>query len=516
MTKLQFAVAAVLAITGCVVLARILFPLPSLEGRSNGTANPAASHGLLADRILEQTEKEDGKSGVHPLPDAAAAFAARVILARSAEHAIDVQYYIWHADLTGLLLLQELRLAADRGVRIRLLLDDNGIEDLDSILSQMNGHPNVEIRLYNPFTTRRFKQSGYIYDFFRLNRRMHNKSFTVDGLVTIGGGRNVGDEYFGTGPQPAFMDLDLLAVGAVVPDASHDFAGYWNSSSAFPLELIIEPKSTSSNLLSAALERVSEGPQRAAYEREIEENETVRQLVGGTLPLDWATATLISDPPSKTLGQARENELLIGQLDGLMGEIEHRLDVVSPYFIPGPRGTEYFVSLVKRGVRVRILTNSLEATDVLPVHAGYAKYRKELLENGVELYELRADAGSSMKRSDTGFAGSSSASLHAKSFAVDGKRIYIGSFNFDPRSARLNTEMGMLVDSDELARELHHRFDSEIDAVSYSVVLREDGSLEWRDESGVSVKTYSEDPNSSASARVAVNVLGWLPIEWLL
>lgn len=517
MAVMKFLVAIVAVAAVAIMAARHFYALPLREDVVSGETRQAAEDGELHNALAPLITAHPGRSGLHPLSDAAAAFAARIILARSASQSIDVQYYIWHDDLTGLLLLDELRRAAERGVNIRLLLDDNGIADLDGILSELDDQPNIEVRLYNPFTTRGFKQAGYAFDFFRLNRRMHNKSFTVDGLATIGGGRNVGDEYFGTGLQPNYVDLDLLATGAIVPEISNDFTRYWNSKSAYPLGLIIDRPSDVGGLLSRALEVASQGSQRAEYEDEIKSSDVVSKLASGKLPLEWTNAVLVSDSPDKTLGLAAEDELLVGQLGNVMGEIVERLDVISPYFVPGEEGTKHFISLAERGVRVRILTNSMDATDVLPVHAGYAKYRRRLLDAGVELYELRASKTVSMQKSGTGFAGSSAASLHAKSFAVDGERIYIGSFNFDPRSAYLNTEMGLLVDSEAMAQQMHKGFDAQIREMAYAVTLDESGNIQWAElQDDGSYRTYSEDPNSTAMSRAAVTVIGWLPVQWLL
>lgn len=516
MKTVKLLVSAILVVAVVIIAARILFPLPSQEGRKEGVPASPSPDSVLAERLLPDIKAHPGKSGTYPLFDPAGSFAARMLLARAAKESIDVQYYIWHKDLTGLLLLDELRAAANRGVHVRLLVDDNGISELDDILSALDQHPNFEVRLYNPFTTRTLKQVGYAFDFFRLNRRMHNKSFAVDGLASIGGGRNIGDEYFGTGPHPAFVDLDILAVGATIQDISNDFAEYWNSASAFPFAAIVEPVADKVDHLDVALTEISKGPHRSEYEQEIANNETVSKLVQGELALEWSDAALISDPPSKTLGQAGDQQLLISQIGNLLGSIDDNFDIVSPYFIPGRPGSDHLVGLAKKGVKIRILTNAMEATDVLAVHAGYVKYRRELLEAGIELYELKATAAKAMKREDMGLAGSSSSSLHAKTFAADGERIYIGSFNFDPRSARLNTEMGLLVDSPDLARTLGEQFAGPIKEVAYRVTLDEDGQLQWHEMQDGQDIVHLQEPNTNAFSRGAIRVIGWLPIEWML
>ena len=471
----------------------------------------------MAAKVSRLQEEHPGLTGLHLLPRGDTAFAARVILAREAQASIDVQYYIWHRNLTGLLLLDEMRKAAERGVAVRLLLDDNGIAGLDDILCELDAHPNLEVRLYNPFTLRKFKPAGYAFDFLRLNRRMHNKSFTVDGVASIGGGRNIGDEYFGTADVANYVDLDLLVIGKLVQDVSDDFATYWNSDSSYPLALLTSADRNKPSPLDAALREAAADPRLDQYRARIKENETVAKLANGTLPLEWARARLVSDPPAKTRGKASDTDLLAGQFTQLTGQITRQLDVVSPYFVPGERGAEHFIALAKRGVRVRVLTNAQEATDVLPVHAGYAKYRHRLLRAGVELYELKSARASDTSRADIGIVASSSASLHAKTFAIDGERVYVGSFNFDPRSVSLNTEMGFLVESDSIAGAIHAKFDSDVFDEAYALSLDKAGEMAWREHRrDRSAMIHHHDPNTSRLSRAAVAAIGWLPVQWLL
>lgn len=515
--KIQILAIIVAVLAAGIIGARLVFPLPSLATRSTGDAVKPASTGILAEKTKKLADEHPGSSGVYLLREADAAFAARMALARKAVDTIDVQYYIWHRDLTGLLLLDELKAAADRGVAVRLLLDDNGITDLDDILFELDAHPNIQVRLYNPFTVRKFKHAGYAFDFFRLNHRMHNKSFTVDGRATIGGGRNIGDEYFGTADGPNFVDLDILVIGASVEEVTDDFADYWNSASAYPIPLLVDAPENRSGALEEAVEAKTADPRLNRYREEIERNDTVRKLLSGAPSLEWAETHLVSDPPTKTRKRLDDDELLVGQLTQLTGAIHGRLDIVSPYFVPGERGTEHFIDLAQRGVEVRILTNAQEATDVIPVHAGYAKYRHRLLEGGVQLYELKAGKIPKTSRSDIGPFGSSGASLHAKTFAVDGTRFYVGSFNFDPRSVMLNTEMGFIVDSAQTAEGIHNRFDTAILDDAYVLSLDEEGEIEWLEHhSDGREVVHHHDPHTTRAARAAVIAIGWLPIQWLL
>ncbi|MCL3882913.1 phospholipase D family protein [Marivita sp. GX14005] len=493
-----------------ILLARALFALPDPENRIDSRALPADESTALAGAVSRLHAAHPGQTGIAPLGTGAEAFAARMILADAAETSIDAQYYIWHHDLTGMLLLDALRRAAERGVRVRLLVDDNGTSGLDPELASLNAHPNVEVRIYNPFNLRRFKMLSYGFDFFRLNRRMHNKSFTVDGAATILGGRNIGDEYFDTGPTALYVDLDVLAVGEVVPEVAADFDRYWAAPSVYPAGPIVGPV-PSGDPIGDRLQRLRRDPQAEEYREIVEQSQIVAELATGTFDLEWTGAVLVSDDPAKGQGAVPRNDLLAARLTEAVGEIEERFDGISPYFVPGAAGTEAFAELEARGVQVRILTNALEATDVFPVHAGYAKRRRDLLQAGVGIFELRRRATIRTPRGDAGPFGSSGSSLHAKTFAVDGARIFVGSFNFDPRSTSLNTEMGLLIDSPSMAMRMHDAFDDGFEGVAWRVSLQ-DGDLTWT--SGEEV-THRE-PGSNMLKSVGLTVIGWLPVEWLL
>lgn len=490
-----------------IVLARIVFALPVVKGRVDDAALAPPEDGPLASRAARN---RPDLTGVAPLGSGPGAFAARILLANSAVSSIDAQYYIWRSDLTGSLLLDALRRAADRGVRVRLLLDDHGTSGLDAEIAQLDAHDNAEVRLYNPFNLRRFKLLSFGFDFFRLNRRMHNKSFTVDGLATIVGGRNIGDEYFGTGTTPLFVDLDVLAVGDIVPEVATDFDRYWASPSVHPAGTIVEV--AGGDPISERLARWHDDPRFYEYKAILKASDIIASLSMGSLDLEWTDAVLVSDDPVKGQGAVPRVDLLTGQLNRAVGTIERRFDGVSPYFVPNAAGVEAFATLEDRGVEVRMLTNSLEATDVLPVHAGYAKRRKAMLASGVALYELRRQVTLGTP-DDLGIFGSSGASLHAKTFAVDGARIFIGSFNFDPRSIQLNTEMGLLIDSETLANGLHAAFDDGFSGLAWRVEAQ-NGELAWVDPAAGTVTT--DEPGSSTFRNLALTVIGWLPVEWLL
>ena len=454
-------------------------------------------------------------SSIHALRDARDAFTVRYLLANRAERTLDVQYYIWRDDLSGTLLMKALLDAADRGVRVRLLLDDNNTAGLDEGLAAIDSHPRIEVRLFNPFVLRGARAVGYLTDFPRLNRRMHNKSFTADNQVTVIGGRNVGDEYFGATDDVLFADLDVIGIGPVVSDVSRDFDRYWASESSYPANrLLPSPSGAALGDLSAKASRVAREPAAVAYLKALRESSFVGQLNARTLPFEWAATRLISDPPAKVLGRAAREELLAQKFAEIFGTPAAELDLVSPYFVPGRRGVALFGDWAKRGVRVRVLTNALESTDVAVVHAGYAKRREALLEAGIRLYELRRTSGPRPGRS-TGSFGSSDSSLHAKTFAVDRSRIFIGSFNFDPRSAELNTEMGFVIDSPVLAGRIAEAFDTEVPRNAYEVTLS-DGDVQWLERRGTLAIRHRTEPGTGFWQRLGVAVLSMLPIEPLL
>ena len=476
----------------------------------------------LARAVLPLVAAHPAQSGIVPLRDGRDAFAARYLLAEAAEQTLDVQYYIWHNDLSGRLLFEALRRAADRGVHVRLLLDDNNTSGLDTMLAALNAHPNIEVRLFNAFKHRRWRWVDYVTDFARLNRRMHNKSFTADGQVTIVGGRNVGDEYSGAGHDVMFVDLDVLAIGPVVADVVRDFDRYWHSASVHPAAAVLPP------IQNEQVERVlgdeSTLPDDAdalSYRDSLAKQPFVRELLAGSLVFEWAPTIMVSDDPAKGLGRAAENALLFTRIKELFGMPKRELRLISPYFVPGTEGTDYLVRLAKSGVTVAVLTNSLEATDVAAVHAGYAKRRAPLLRAGIALFELKRGAVRPPRRSHRGVGvggsmGSGGSSLHAKTFTVDDRRVFVGSFNFDPRSSRLNTELGFVIDSPALAMEIAKAFTERIPSRAYRVRLSESARLQWEEQRTDESLLYDNEPGTGLWKRLGVSILALLPIEWLL
>ena len=507
-----------LGLLGGVLSCAACSSLPPLHERSVSSAFPDTADTALG-RVLEpMTAQHPGQSAIYPLLDARDAFAARAHLAQMAQRSLDVQYYIWRQDLTGTLLFDMLRAAADRGVRVRLLLDDNNTVGLDPLLAALDGHPDIEVRLFNPFVPRAPRWLGYLTDFSRANRRMHNKSFTADNQVTIIGGRNVGDEYFGATGGVLFSDADVMAAGPVVRDVSDSFDLYWRSQSSYPVRLLLPPGDPGL-LAGLAAGRQAAMQQEAtnAYARALRESPFVHELMEARLPLEWAPTHMVSDDPAKGLGQAEQQSLVREKLKTIIGEPSSRISLVSPYFVPSAEAVDMFADWVDQGMQVEVLTNSLEATDVAAVHAGYAKRRRDLIDAGVTLYELRRLApGIWREPQRTGLGSSSASTLHAKTFAVDEARVFVGSFNFDPRSATLNTELGFVIDSPALAKRVHQAFDGRIPDDAYRVTLAVDGSLVWTEQREGGPVRYDSEPGTGAFKRFWVWLLSLLPIDHLL
>ena len=504
-------IVAVIAVL--VVAMRMLFPLPDISGRIAEAAIPADDQTSLGRLMTQRAADHSGLSGVVPLHDGHDALASRLALIDMAEVSIDSQYYIWHDDLSGIILLDALDRAAKRGVRVRLLLDDNGVPGLDPFMAALDAGPDFEIRLFNPSTIRNPKLMGYASDFMRMNRRMHNKSLIVDGAAAIIGGRNIGDEYFELG-DAFYKDMDALAIGPVVVDTAQSFDDYWNSASVFAVEDII-PGDGDRAGFDARVAAIMASPEAAALSQDLQNS--AARYAQGAQALEWTQVKLVADDPSKGQGIASKDQLMITRLGQILGEVQHRLDLVSAYFVPGRAGTDYFARLARDGIQVNILTNALNTTDVLLVHSGYTKYRRDLLEAGVKLFELKLRGGvtpeSEMQLKPLGLSG---ASLHAKTFAVDDTRVFIGSFNFDPRSAMLNCEMGFLIDSPTIARRISEGFDRPLARVSYRPELSADGRMVWQEDTSSGTETWQQEPGANWLQQVALTVIGVLPVEWLL
>jgi len=472
----------------------------------------------LGQQIRENFGGDLQQTGLYPLDFGMQAFVARMAAIAVAQRSLDVQYYIWRADSSGKLLANQLLQAAERGVRVRLLLDDLDTQGKDAGLLQLDTHPNIEVRLFNAFGHRGSRAWGFASDLRRLNHRMHNKSLTVDNLVTIVGGRNIGNEYFDASEDTAFTDLDVLAVGPLVADVSNMFDLYWNSDMALPVAAFTGAHDlTGEALLDAGARFKATIDQELAspYIQAVYESRILDELRLSRMTFLWGSAQLIYDDPRKMdYQEITEATHMAPQLAPLFANAEKEVVVVSPYFVPGDKLVKYFAGLEARGTRVRILTNSLASSDVGMVHAGYMRYRKDLLRAGVDLYEFKPDPGT--LSSNKKWMGSSSASLHTKFMSADGKLVYVGSFNLDPRSVALNTEMGVLFENPELDQRMLGAFNEVVVSRAYHVQLDAAGDLVWIEYEDGQTLTYHEEPNTSAWQRFAARFLSWVVPERML
>jgi putative cardiolipin synthase len=423
---------------------------------SIGTGAAVLTPTRLGHWIEPRVAASGGRSGFRLLDNGLDAFVARGALIELADQTLDLQYYIFHHDTTGSIVIDRLIAAAERGVRVRLLLDDWGTADKkDEAVAGLDAHPNIEVRLFNPYVNRSGIRwvAELLTSFARINRRMHNKQLIADGQAVVLGGRNIGDEYFGFG-ELEFQDVDVLGVGPVTEQSSASFDAYWNSAFATPISALGTYTITEAafaaerKALHERVERYRDSP----FAQALRESDLAQALRTQSVQLHWGDAKVLSDPPDKVTKppDIPDESYLGAQLTTYAQPVRSELLVVSPYFVPAGRGLEFFGAKRRDGVRVRILTNSLAATDVWLVHAGYSKYRRQLLERGVEIYELKPEA--QRAAGVKGLVGSSRASLHGKTFVLDRHSVFVGSLNIDPRSLQQNTEVGVIVKSAELAR----------------------------------------------------------------
>ena len=463
--------------------------------------------------IMQQWQPD--QSGFRPLGDGVEALLARLALADMADKTLDVQYYIWHDDLTGRHFANALLKAADRGVRVRVILDDLGASADDDILAAIDLHPNIEIRLFNPVASRTFRGLSMLSDFSRVNRRMHNKAFIADNQAAIVGGRNIGDEYFDASGDVAFGDLDLISVGPVVRQVSKAFDRYWNSRTVVPIAALHTVDAAQLTKLRADLSAFVQDQRQTAYVQQ-SLSYLDEKIATGPEQLFRGKAFALYDDPAK-ISQAPENleGSLIKQFAGLGGSVQHELFIISPYFIPGDEGVGWLRGLAQRGVAVTILTNSLAASDVGAVHAGYRRYRQQLLEAGIQLYELKPGAVEQANQLKKHRIGASRASLHAKTFIFDRSAVFIGSLNLDPRSIQLNTEVGIVCVNADMAQQLDQRLRQHLDDIAWRLQLSPDdkGQLSWHEAGSDGEKVYHDEPQTSLWRRMSVWFIGLLPLE---
>ncbi|WP_188793860.1 phospholipase D family protein [Dyella nitratireducens] len=511
------------AITILCVFLQACSTLPPSTQKAQTHHLPAAADTASARYTHAEVNKHPHQSGFRLLTLSTNALLSRVALADHAAHSIDVQYYIFANDMTGHLMMQHLLAAADRGVRVRMLIDDDNFDDKDHLFEALNSHPNIEIRLFNPFRTRNptllSRAVQFMMEWRRLNRRMHNKAFIVDNNVAIIGGRNIGDPYFDAGSDTHFRDLDVVAIGPVVQQASDAFDAYWNCDAAYPLDQLKKTDESGQRLAAARLilqkdvRKFAQSDYAQAALDELPDGPTADKR-GAWF---WGNAEFVADQPEKIETDGDVPALRIGpRLKTMLDGAQHEILATTPYFIPGDAGTKHLVSRAQGGVSIKILTNSLASTDETAAHAGYVHYRKALVEGGVQLYELKPTSGQSQPTTSAGK--SSGISLHAKTIVVDDREVFIGSLNMDQRSKLLNTEMGVIVDSPRLAQAISDFFHTATQpSNAYQVMIDPTThQLVWRAEDHGKPVTFQSEPGATTKRRTEVTLLRQLPIDGLL
>lgn len=495
------------------------------DGQQNSqTTNTKTDSTDLVAAISEQNEIHPDLSGYHPIVTGANAFASRSILTSMATRNIDAQYYIWHDDQAGQLMLKDLWDAAERGVIVRLLLDDfNNSAKFDQHLLRFASHPNIAVRIINPLMYRKFQTLNFVTGLPRINRRMHNKSMTFDKQITIIGGRNIGDEYLSNDKNSQFADLDVLLIGKVVADIDNSFASYWSAPISFDIQTLATlDKGETTDFLEGldklrADEKNNSKSSLDVYKTAIEDSSIDSDLINKRVPFRWTDMQFLSDDVGKLTKTVPADTNLVHQLRTLLGSPTKRLTIISSYFVPTKDGVNTLVELAEAGIDIKILTNSFDATDVTAVHSGYSQWRPSLLRAGVKIYELKSTASEEKRENKLWKARSqSSTSLHAKTFAVDDYQVFIGSYNVDPRSANINTEMGVIINDEELAKQLHSALSDELLGQAYEVKLLENGSLQWHTVEAGEKVVYDSEPRVDISDHVWLTIMSWLPIDWLL
>lgn len=494
------------------ILAGCAGSLPEKTGPFSYAVQPDRDSEISRYVRAHQPPNSEALSGFTLVQTGTDALAARLAMIDRAQRSLDLQYYIYRGDVTGGLIAERLLGAADRGVRVRLLLDDigSGLRDFD--VATLDHHPNIEVKLFNPLTLRGriSKYFSKLGEFGRINYRMHNKLMIVDSQMFITGGRNIGDEYFSLSAMD-FQDIDILGMGRITKDVARSFDDYWNANESVPIaRMVRRPGPGAERRLRDQLQAHRARQDGSDYLRAVEESPFHRALQDDRVVWHWGEAEWLSDPPTKAdPGHVTNQEpILARKLMRHVRESENELLLMSAYFIPGSRGQVFLIDMVEHGVDVWVLTNSLATTDVLAVHSGYAGYRKPLLEGGVRLWELRKQAGDQERSS--AFIGESLASLHAKAFVFDRDRLFVGSVNLDPRSIVLNTEAGVLVYQPELAAELVELFSHwTAPDFAYELSLDEHSQLHWQ----AGEEVWHTEPHASRLRRSAAWILGWLPIE---
>ena len=462
------------------------------------------------------------QSGFYLLSDNTDAFVARFALATMATKTLDIQYYIMHNDASGQYLGYAILSAADRGVHVRILVDDINLSGRDNNLKMLSQHKNIEIRVFNPLSNRNwFRNFEIITNLNRAGRRMHNKLYVVDNSAAIIGGRNIGDEYFDARKNLNFVDLDLLTIGPIIDDITKSFNDYWESRWASTIESLSKTTVVKKQLYNIR-HRLKDKWHRAKnteYFKSLQQSDLTKKIISQQIPFIWASARLFYDLPEKLSADTTDKTVHFGpDVMSYFNGARIELLMTTPYLVPGNSGTDWLKNKIKQDVKVKILTNSLAATDVIAVHAGYTKYRQQLVESGIDLFELKPTAQHFREKTRAFMKGVSNSSLHAKYMVIDKQYVFIGSANIDPRSKNLNTEIGIMVNSKELAELTSALFDKTSSLENSYKILNNDANntLSWLTKENGKETSYTTEPNTTFLKRLAALILGLLPLESLL
>lgn len=450
---------------------------------------------------------ETDKVLLAPLTDGTDALGARLRLIEQAERSIDIKTFLIKPDTAGALVWLALYDAAERGVRVRLLYDDVFTSATDEEIASLDAHPNVEIRTFNPLSRNSTKGMNFVLDFGRVNRRMHNKAMIVDGALAIIGGRNIADEYYQIRTKNEFADFDLLVGGGPVQDLSDAFDLYWNDKWAVPLRLLEEGDDTPLREARALLQTEAFSEEAEIYQRAVNAP-YLRELATGEEASFEGRGRVVVDDPEKLRASPGTGPFIIGNsFYNTLMRAQSDVLVITPYFVPEQYGADVFADLEARGIDVRIVTNSLAATNHPYVHGGYAPYREQLLNAGVEFLEVRKDAPALTVGSETPLV------LHTKLAIVDDRVLFVGSTNIDPRSIRQNSEIGMIIESPVLARRILDGIEENGADYAFRVELDDNGRPVWRYRGASGPEDFASEPGASGWQKAVAAIAGWLPIE---
>ena len=495
--------------TGCSIISEN-YP------RTSSHALSAYSSTDIGKIIEREVSRHPDKSGFDVIRYGREAFTARIAMTDLTDKTLDLQYYLWEQDETGRLLALHTLKVADRGVKVRVLLDDIGLQGRDEMIAAMDAHPNIEIRIFNPFSHRGLHALDFLTDTRRVNHRMHNKTVIMDNVFAIVGGRNIGNHYFGVSDKINFRDMDIAAVGPIVRDISKMYDYFWNGKWAVPISVITKKKYTMADL----------EKERKILEKKIKKDRYPYPLDEDSRKLQQHLKTLLkkfvwtkgyifyNDPEQMKLLESKQSNTLIDRLHHRLVKLNKSVSVEAAYFIPRNEGAVYLKKMRQRGVKVRILTNSLKSNDVLAAYAGYNSYRKELLQAGVELYELKDDAGENKIINKTTAKGDVSTGLHAKIMVFDNKDVFVGSFNLDPRSSNINTEEGLYVESPALAKRVKEYMKDGVNLENaYRLGLDAKGNITWTTLDNGKKVVYTSEPKATGWDMFKVHIFQLLPFE---